>query len=92
MSVQLQRLADTDPRFEDYSNESSPVPPGTRAEDHAEYHDGHWLYTAPGWWNPQMEVHCIHEWTVRDVLAELREIEPCGCADRCLNYWISIAG
>lgn len=85
MSKQLQRLADTDPRFEEYSNESGPVPPGTPAERHCEYHDGHWLYTAPGWWNPMSETHCIHEWTVKDVLAEVAFIEPCHCAECVAN-------
>jgi hypothetical protein len=81
MSVILQRLADTDERFEDYSDETCPLKPGQLGEEH---HDGHWLYTAPGWINPGSETHAIHEWTVKAVLAEVKDIVPCRCDD-CLE-------
>ena len=92
MSKQLRRIVETDPRFEEYSDETCPVPPGTPADEHCLHHDGHWLYTSPGWINAHSETHCIHEWTVKDVLEEYRSgcIVPCACEDRCRAYWQSL--
>jgi hypothetical protein len=84
MSVILQRLADNDERFDEYSDETCPLRPGELGEEH---HDGHWLYTAPGWkWDgdPWNALHQIHEWTVKAVLAEVRNVVPCRC-DSCLE-------
>lgn len=83
MSKQLQRIVEKDERFEEYSDETwgIRVPPG---EDPCAYHDGHWLYTSPGWkWNgdPWAALHQIHEWTVKEVLAELENVVPCDCDD-----------
>jgi len=38
--------------------------------------DGYWIYTAPGFINTMMEVHCIHEHTVKDCIRQLRYIQP----------------
>ncbi len=81
MSIILQRLADTDERFDEYSDETCPLRPGELGEEH---HDGHWLYTAPGWINPASETHAIHAWTVKHVLSEVKGIVPCRCDD-CLE-------
>lgn len=65
-----------DPRVEDFSNEAGPVKPG---RDASECHDGYWVYLAPGWqWS---DVHCVHEWTVADVVREFGAIRRCepGC-------------
>jgi len=81
MSVQLQRLADNDRRFDEYSDETWGFRPAP-GQDPCEVHDGHWLYTAPGWkWDgdPYADLHQIHEWTVKDVLAEVPNVVPCRC-------------
>lgn len=69
-SKQLERLVATDPRFDCYTDERDTG-------------DGFWLYTAPGYWNPQLETHCIHESAVREVLALVGGIEPCRCEGCC---------
>jgi len=43
----------------------------------------HWVYLKPGWCNylgdPWGGLHTIHECTVKDVLAYLKEVRPCDC-------------
>lgn len=73
MSKVLTRLAATDPRFESYSDETG----HSRWGDS----DGHWLYCSPGWVNPMTETHMIHEYTVREVLAQVSGIVRCDCDD-----------
>lgn len=65
-SKRLERLAATDPRIAEYSFEGE---------------DGHWLYLQDGWINGMQDVHCIHEWTVKEALADVPHIEPCQCPD-----------
>lgn len=39
--------------------------------------DGIWLYLRNGW---QLDgAHCVHEWTVRDLLREFKRVRPCAC-------------
>lgn len=47
---------------------------------HHEECDGkrdYWLYTAKGYYSPEMECGTIHEFTQRDVLAYLRNVRAC---------------
>lgn len=44
--------------------------------------DGIWIALMPGFqWE---EVHCVHEWSVKDALASFRSVEPCFCEGWCL--------
>lgn len=42
--------------------------------------DGYWLYLKPGWsrWG---EVHSVHEWTIKDLIAAILEVERCECLE-----------
>ena len=62
MSVRLNRIVETDPRFESWDDE--------RATG-----DGYWLYCAPGYWNPYLECSFIHEDTVKEVLRQVPLVE-----------------
>jgi hypothetical protein len=45
--------------------------------------DGYWLYLKPGWKRePCDEVHSVHEWNARDLVAAMRRVVPCEC-DEC---------
>lgn len=60
-----------DPRIEEVSDERGSG-------------DGIWVYTKPGFhdgYDPRGPTHAVHEDTWRDVLRQMRSIEPCACAD-----------
>jgi hypothetical protein len=38
--------------------------------------EGHWLTLAPEWFSPEMGCRTIHEYSLRDCLRMLRNIEP----------------
>lgn len=38
--------------------------------------DGYWIYTSNGFVNNLDEVHCIHEYTVKDCISKLPNIQP----------------
>jgi hypothetical protein len=61
----LDRLVAIDPRFSEVS---------------ADGEDGYWLYCAAGFGVVADGVHTIHEWTVKEVLARLDEVEVCECS------------
>jgi hypothetical protein len=46
--------------------------------------DGLWFSLKPGFRIAIDNTHSAHESTVKDLLAKLREIEPCNCED-CLR-------
>jgi hypothetical protein len=54
--------------------------------------DGYWVYLQYGWQRGDLppsehdkpggsnqHLHIVHEWTVRDLLAGMREVSPCKC-------------
>lgn len=45
------------------------------------YHDsdGYWAYTRTGFMSPTTECHTIHEMTQKELIKEIRMIEPCYC-------------
>ncbi len=44
--------------------------------------DGHWILCKPGFIGP-METHELHEWNVRDMMAQIKDIQPCFYGDEC---------
>ncbi len=45
--------------------------------------DGIWIYLKDGWCWDEEGLHCVHEWSMKDVLAAFENVEPCRCNDRC---------
>lgn len=43
--------------------------------------DGIWVYTAKGFYSPEMSCHTIHEDTQAEVLRVIRGISPCNCVE-----------
>jgi hypothetical protein len=43
--------------------------------------DGYWLYLTPGWIRQGTGTHCVHEWTAKDLIAGMREVEKCDCEE-----------
>lgn len=44
--------------------------------------DGIWIWLNPGSLCGDTDTHCVHEWTVRDVIRSFRTVQPCdltGC-------------
>lgn len=62
----LEKIA-RDPRIDSVSDEGE---------------DGYWVYLKPGFWNPNLGCHMIHEWKREHVLHDFKIIEPCDC-DEC---------
>jgi hypothetical protein len=46
--------------------------------------DGYWITLKSGWRSITTECHCVHEWSIRDLLRDFKDIEPCRC-DACLQ-------
>ncbi len=46
--------------------------------------DGYWAYLVRGFWNPELETHCVHEGTIAELARAFRAVEPCGC-ERCAD-------
>jgi hypothetical protein len=53
-------------------------------DDDRNNQNGWWVHLKNGWINPQSETHMIHEDTLKQCLAQLREVEPCQCED-CIH-------
>jgi len=67
MSKVLAKLAAVNPSLiEKYWNEGS---------------DGYWVALRKGWICTWSGTHCIHEGTVKDVLAAFKDIAPCNCTE-----------
>ena len=60
-----------DPRVESISDERGGFDGG----------DGIWVYLKPGFMCTATQTHCVHEWTVLDVLVAWQSGEPCNCKD-----------
>jgi hypothetical protein len=43
--------------------------------------NGYWVHLRTGFINPTSETHIIHETTLAECIVQLREVEPCSCAD-----------
>lgn len=52
--------------------------------------DGYWLYLTPGWIRQGTGTHCVHEWTARDLMVGMREVEKCDC-DECRSLIVERA-
>ena len=46
--------------------------------------DGYWISLNPGWRSITTETHSVHEWTIKDLLRDFRDIEPCSC-EECMQ-------
>lgn len=69
MRKTLQRL------LEQYPDKISEV------SDESAAGDGYWLYLRSGW-SRFGEVHCVHEWTMRELITSMRsEVVPCDCEE-----------
>ncbi len=46
--------------------------------DERDQDNGWWVYLKTGWWSPNTETHCIHEDTLKECAALLRDdVERC---------------
>lgn len=43
--------------------------------------DGYWISLKPGWRSVTTETHSVHEWTMKDLLRDFRDIVPCSCEE-----------
>lgn len=49
--------------------------------------NGVWIYLCQGWHCADMggEVHCVHEWSGKDLLRALKSVEVCDC-ESCKQF------
>jgi len=50
-----------------------------RIDDERAEGNGYWVYLAPGYFNADLECHCIHESTVSAVQLAMLSVVPCSC-------------
>jgi len=50
-------------------------------EDFTHDEDGYWLYPVYGFYNSCPGSHIIHEDTMKEVLAALKDVKPCNCKE-----------
>jgi hypothetical protein len=41
--------------------------------------DGYWIYLKPGWINPLLGAHLVHEYTVKDCMEHFKTVCKCDC-------------
>jgi hypothetical protein len=72
MKKTLQRLIANYPdKIEEVSDEGG-----------GDWGDGYWLYLKPGWKRDEFDqVHNVHEWNMRDLIASMRRIARCNCEE-----------
>lgn len=50
--------------------------------------DGYWVMLKAGFadlaFDPHYPTHTIHEWTIKDLLSRMKQVEPCRCKE-CLT-------
>lgn len=67
----LQKIAD---KIDMISNESG-----------GRYSDGYWIYPIKGYTFDVCDCHVAHEYTVKDLILKIKNLEICKCKD-CITY------